>query len=100
MFFFFFFFRSFGDKSKPPDLGDEPLPPELAEEINTDADNTETVEGVEEECTQNGIEDSVGEEGAVGGSEDKIVDSLQAVSIEEKVRKVSNNKKSVQPCSH
>ena len=74
----------FGDKSKPPDLGDEPLPPELAEELEDEEENNKNDEEVNE-----GAESKTGDaesEGAVGGEEDTMVmNNLEGLSIENKV---------------
>ena len=68
----------YGDKSNPPDLGDDPLPPELAEELENDDEGRDgegrEING-EGEC-----------QGATGGGEDAtLLDQINSLELSEQV---------------
>ena len=72
-------YRAAGDKSNPPDLGDDPLTPELAAELEND-EGGEQQEGRESNCE--------GElQGATGGGKDdnRLTDQINNMELSEQV---------------
>ena len=68
----------YGDKSNPPDLGDDPLPPELAEELENE-DEVDEGEGRE----MNGEGEC---QGATGGDGDTMLsDQINSLELSEQV---------------